>query len=301
MTAFHDAAGPGDCAGAETCEALLDDYAAGKVDEVVAWSVEAHLAKCARHRAAMSAYVEPGRLERNRSEMLVRTALPDDSRVARLLRRCGIPDHLGRLLAATPSLRLSWLLAVLGIIAVVTGVAQLGDTRSIRTIALATAHASPSQQALVPFLLVAPLLVLAGVAAAFLPLFDPAYQLAVASPFSGVTLLLVRAVSALAAALVPVAAAAFLLPGPVWLPVALLLPSLALCGFALAATTVMDPRTAALTAGAMWALPALALAFRHVPLEVVQAPAQSAYAVALSVSAVVILLRHGRFELGWMR
>ena len=55
----------------------------------------------------------------------------------------------------------------------------------------------------------APLLVLAGVAAAFLPMFDPAYRLAVAAPFSGFTLLLVRAVSALAAALVPVVGAAF--------------------------------------------------------------------------------------------
>ena len=67
-------------------------------------------------------------------------------------------------------------------------------------------------------MLVAPLLVLAGVAAAFLPMFDPGYQLAVAAPFSGFTLLLVRAVCALVAALVPVVAAALLLPGPGWLP-----------------------------------------------------------------------------------
>src|SRR6202041_3951923 len=78
-------------------------------------------------------------------------------------------------------------------------------------------------EVLAPFLLVAPLLVLTGVAAAFLPTFDPAFRLAVAAPFSGFTLLLVRAVAALAAALVPVVGAAFLLPGPGWLPVALLL------------------------------------------------------------------------------
>ena len=99
----------------------------------------------------------------------------------------------------------------------------------------------------------APLLVLAGVAAAFLPLLDPAYRLAVAAPFSGFTLLLARAVSALAAALVPVAAAAFVVPGPGWLPVALLLPSLALCAFALAAATVMDPRGRRRRGGALWA------------------------------------------------
>ena len=80
-------------------------------------------------------------------------------------------------------------------------------------------------------------------------MFDPASRLAVAAPFSGFTLLLVRAVSALAAALVPVVGAAFVVPGPGWLPAALLLPSLALCAFALAAATVMGPRAAAIAAG----------------------------------------------------
>ena len=125
---------------------------------------------------------------------------------------------------------------------------------------------------------------LAGVAAAFLPMFDPAYRLAVAAPFSGFTLLLVRAVSALVAALVPVVAAAFLVPGPGWLPVALLLPSLAVCAFALAATTVVDPRAAAVAAGALWALPVLLLAATHVPLLVVQPDAQFACAVVLCAS-----------------
>jgi len=72
----------------------------------------------------------------------------------------------------------------------------------------------PGPAALAPFLLVAPLLVLAGVAAAFLPVFDPAWRLAAAAPFSGFTLLLVRAVCALGAALVPVTGVAFVLPGP---------------------------------------------------------------------------------------
>jgi len=159
----------------------------------------------------------------------------------------------------------------------------------------------PDPEVLAPFLLVAPLLVLAGVAAAFLPIFDPAHRLAVAAPFSGFTLLLVRTVSALSAALVLVVGAAFVLPGPGWLPVALLLPSLALCAFTLAAATVMEPRAAAVTAGASWALSALLLAVTHVPLLVVQRNAQFACAAALCASAVVLLARHDRFELGWMR
>jgi hypothetical protein len=46
----------------------------------------------------------------------------------------------------------------------------------------------PGQEVLVPFLLAAPLLTLAGVVAAFMPPFDPACRLAVAAPFSGFTL-----------------------------------------------------------------------------------------------------------------
>jgi Putative zinc-finger len=295
-----DSAGPVAGADRHAGTDLLASYAAGTIDEVAAWSVEAHLTACERCRSALSAQVDEQRLARNRSVLLVRAALGDGGRVRRLLRRCGVPDHLLRLLAATPSLRRSWLLSVLGVLAVVAGEAaavRYGWIPASRPGRLAR---YPDPEVLAPFLLVAPLLVLAGVAAAFLPMFDPAYRLAVAAPFSGVTLLLVRTVSALAAALGLVIAAAFAVGGPGWLPVALLLPSLALCAFALAAATVMDPRAAAVTAGALWALPALGLAASRVPLLIVQQPAQFACAAVLCASAAVLFLRHDRFELGSM-
>jgi len=77
-------------------------------------------------------------------------------------------------------------------------------------------------------------------------------------------------VSALAAALVLAVAAAFAVPGPGWLPAALLLPSLAVCAFALAAATVVDPRASAVMAGVLWVLPVLWLATDNVPLLIVQ-------------------------------
>jgi hypothetical protein len=281
-------------------EDLLAGYAAGTADAVAVWSVEAHLTGCARCRSALSEHVDAGRLARNRSVLLVRAALGEGGPARRLLCRCGVPDYLLRLLAATPSLRGSWLLSVVGVLAVVAGEAatvasgRLGNGMHTGP----GGHLDPA--VLVPFLLVAPLLVLAGVAAAFLPMFDPSSRLAVAAPFSGIRLLLVRSVSALGAALVPVVAAAFVVPGPGWLPAALLLPSLALCAFALAAATVLDPRAAALAAGALWALPALLLAAAH-PLLLVQRDAQFACAGLLCVSAVVLLARHDRFERGWTR
>lgn len=300
---FHDAAGPGPVAGAawHAGEDLLTGYATGTIEPVAVWSVEAHLAGCARCRSVLSAQVDPRRLARNRSVVLVRAAVGDGGRVRRVLCRCGVPDHVLGLVAATPSLRRSWLLSVVGVLAVVAG--EAAAVRYGWIAASGSRHLAgyPDPEVLVPFLLVAPLLVLAGVAAAFLPMFDPAHRLAVAAPFSGFALLLARAVSALAAALVPVAGTAFVVPGPGWLPVALLLPSLALCALTLAAATVMDPRGAAVTAGASWALPALLLAAGHVPLLIVQRNAQFACAAVLCASAVVVLARRDRFEWGWVR
>jgi hypothetical protein len=282
-------------------EGLLASYAAGTAGTVAVWSVEAHLTGCARCRSALAAHVDPERLARNRSVLLVRAAIGDGGPVWRLLRRCGIPDHLLRLLAATPSLRRSWLLSVIGVLAVVAGEATAVRYGPVHRPGPGRLGGYPDPAVLAPFLLVGPLIVLAGVAAAFLPVFDPACELAVAAPFSGFTLLLARAVSALAAALVPVAVAAFVMPGPAWLPVALLLPSLALCAFALAAATVVGPRAAAATAGVLWSLPAISLAADHVPLLIVQKNGQLACAAVLCVSAAALLARHDRFESGWMR
>jgi len=298
---FPGPAGPVAGAGRHAGADLLASYAAGTAAVAVVWSVEAHLTGCARCRSALAEGVDPERLARNRSVLLVRTALPEGGRLQALLCRCGVPDHLLRLLAATPSLRKSWLLSVVGVLTIVAGeAAAVGHGWSGNA-----ANTGPARYvhpaAVAPFLLVAPLLVLAGVAAAFLPVFDPASRLATAAAFSQVRLLLARSISALAAALVPVVAAAFLVPGPGWLPAALLLPSLALCAFALAAATVLEPSAAAVMAGVLWVLPVLLLTAAHVPLVIVQRNAQFVCAAVLCASAIVLFLRHDRFERGWMR
>jgi hypothetical protein len=280
--------------------ALLASYAAGTVERLVVWSVEAHLTGCAECRSTLSGQVDAGRLARNRSVVLVRAALPREGLARQLLGWCGVPDYLLDLFAATPSLRRSWLLSVIGVLAVVAAEAAIvGHGRIPGRAHLGLAASDPAVVA--PFVLVAPLLVLAGVTAAFLPVFDPAARLAVAAPFSGVRLLLVRAVAALTAALVPVVCTAAFVPGPGWLPVALLLPSLALCAFALAAVTVLGPKAAAVTAAGLWVLPMVFLAASRVPLLIVQQGAQVACAAVLSASLLVLYLRRDRFELGWTR
>lgn len=274
---------------------LLAGYVAGSVGGAVARSVEAHLTACARCRAALAEHADPGRLARSRSELLVRVAVGDGGWICRLLRHCGVPDHLVRLLAATPSLRRSWLLSILGVLAVITG-----ETVLVRYGWGGVFMRYPGQEMLVLFVLAAPLLALASVAAAFMPLFDPAYLLAAAAPFSSFTLMLVRVISALVAAVIPVACAAFAVPGPGWLPAAFLLPSLAVCAVALVAVTVVRPLAAAIAAGIVWALPVLALAVAHLPLTVIEWQGQAAAAALLLAAASVLILRRDRFDFGWI-
>ena len=91
---------------------VLEGYASGSADDAHAFSIEAHVLACADCRARMSKLVEPERVERMWAEVEDRLDAPRPTYVERLLRRAGASDHVARLLAATPSLSLSWLGAV---------------------------------------------------------------------------------------------------------------------------------------------------------------------------------------------
>jgi Putative zinc-finger len=271
---------------------VLDGYVRGAVSDVDAWSVEAHLGACPPCRDAVSVRVAADRLERNRAAVLALLVVPEPGPVARLALYLGVPEHVLRLLTATPALRRSWLLSVFAVLAMVTGEA-----------ALARWWDGPASAALpdvVPFLLAGPLLVLASVAVAYLPLLDPSYRLTVSAPFSGLTLLLVRAVSATAITLVPVIGAAFVVPGPGWLPVALFLPTLAVCVVALAASVSVGPAAAAV-AGVAWVVCVVWAAVARSPLAVIDGIAQLVWLGVLALAGVWLVRRRDRFEWGWVR
>lgn len=287
--------GPAGSPSGHVGDELLASYAADRLNEVAVWSVEAHLTSCPQCRQALGSLVDAERLARNRSVLLAAVAIGEPGRACRLLGRVGVPDHLLALLAATPSLRRSWLLAVLGVLAVVIGESLLAEHFGTINPGLS----SSAWGILVPFLLVGPLLVLGGVALAFLPKFDPSHQVAAAAPFPGVTLLLARSVSALLAALVPVVGAAFIVPGPGWLPAAMLVPCLAVSCVALAGVTVVGPISAAVFSAAAWALPTVIVAGSQPAVAVVQWHGQLVWAAVAVAAGVVAFVRRDRFEMGW--
>ena len=90
----------------------MSRYAGGELDEAGMYSLEAHFLACGRCRALLSPLVNPGAIERVWSEIEEAVDAPRPGVVERALLRFGVPDHLSRLLAATPSLRLSWFAAV---------------------------------------------------------------------------------------------------------------------------------------------------------------------------------------------
>ncbi len=169
---------------------LLAAYAAGRLDVAGTWSVEAHVTSCAGCRELAGALAEPERLRRGRAAVIAAVDVPHAGVAERLLVRLGVPDYTARLLAATPALRGSWLLAVATTLAFAVLAARLGSGRD----------------ASLAFLTVAPLLPLAGIAVAYGPGIDPTYEIGLAAPMRSFKLLLLAWVAAVLVTVQP--------PGP---------------------------------------------------------------------------------------
>ena len=292
-------AGPVDCDVLPA--AAVASYADGSLGPAAEWSVEAHLPGCPACRAVLATYTDASRLASNRAELLARIGLPKPGLLGRALRRCGVPEHVIVLLEATPSLRRSWLAGVLLVLAVAVGAAKLAAAPPFYARDLLRSPGMTDWHVLDPFLVVAPLLPLAAVAAAFSRPLDPAYRLASAAPVSMVWLLCVRTIAVIAATLIPVALAALALPGPLWLAVTLLLPALALCAAALGLATVIRPAVAVTGVAAGWIVLVIGLAVpAGRPSAAVGMAAQLIAAVVLLASIALVAARRDTINYGWM-
>lgn len=209
-------------------------YAAGQSGQPLAASAEAHLTACAQCRALLVPMVDRGRLDAIWEEVVERVDAPRPGPAEGLLRRLGLRPDTARLLAATPSLRVSWLLAIATVLAFAVLAADAGPRGTLM------------------FLTLAPVLPLAGVAAAYGPQVDPLHELAAAAPFPAFRLLLLRAATAVTTTAVLAGVGGLFLPGADSLAAAWLLPAIALTLLTLALSVRLEPVHAAAGLALVW-------------------------------------------------
>ncbi len=202
------------------------------LDDVTASSVEAHLIACDPCRRALAAAATPAGLVTTWAGIADRVDRPERSAAERVL-GCFVPDHVARVVAATPALRLSWLAAVTAVVAATVVFARQADTTT-------------------PFLVLAPLVPLAGVAVSFGPSPDPAGEPALATPLYGAGLLMRRAGAVLLTSLAVLVVATLALPSlelrdAGWVP-----PAVGLTCAVLALSTWLSPFTATIAVAALW-------------------------------------------------
>ena len=255
-------------------EALLRALADGVAPPAAAASAEAHLLRCAGCREQLTAFVARRPLEDVWSRVREVVEAPAPSPLERFLRVLGVRPETGRLLAAVPAFRGSWL---------------LGTACALLFAAVAAAYAGAAGLAV--FLVAAPLAPVAGVAAAYGPSADPSFEVTAGTPYSAGRLLLLRTGGVLATSLPVCVLAGLLLPGPALLGAAWLLPALAFVAVTLAAAPLAGVPTTAGGVGALWAAAVLAATWAGAPLLVVAPLAQLLFAVAAGAGLAVLVAR----------
>lgn len=221
---------------------VLRGYTRDVLTPAHAASVEAHLMTCADCRAELGNTSDVQRLVRNRALLIDRLDERTGLAAERLLTRLGISEHRARMVAITPAAHAPWVLglaAVIGMVSLVTAF-EGGGSRD------ATFYM---------FLVLAPLLPVAGIAAAFGSGGDPARDLTNSLPTPAFELLLVRSLAVIAVTTGLTAVAAIPFPGG-WEAAAWLLPALGLTASALALSTWVRPHRSAVAVGALWLLAA---------------------------------------------
>jgi len=169
-------------------------YVSGEVQGARAASIEAHVMTCATCRSLVGREVPTDRLDAIWADVEELVDSPRRSLAERLLTRVGLPESDARLVASAPSLHLSWLTAIAGVLAFAAWASQNGD----RGLAL--------------FLIVAPIVPVVAVAGAYGRWIDPTYEVSVSSSYPTLRLLLLRSTAVVIAAGLLAVVASLLVP-----------------------------------------------------------------------------------------
>jgi putative zinc finger protein len=259
---------------------VLDGYADGSLGGASVYSVEAHLAGCPRCRGELSKRVDSDRLDRVWGGVRRQVEAPRRDVVERALAGLGVPAHTARVLVATPSLRPSWILAVATSLAFAVLAGRLVGGGNL------------------PFLVLAPLVPVLGVAVAFARPIDPLWEISATTPTGGFRLTMIRAAAVITASIVPTALAALGLPEPGWIALAWLLPALGLTllTLALSAGAATTPAVAGVVA-ATWAVGVVVAGqVAADPLAAFATRGQVLLAAIAAAAAVVVASRRDAFE-----
>ncbi|AWW42567.1 membrane protein [Streptomyces sp. AS58] len=257
----------------------LRAYGRAELAPPLLWSADMHLTACADCRARLAELADQAVLDAGWERLDAELDVPRRGLFEGLLVRLGLADHTARLLAATPVLRGSWLMAVVFVL--------------VMTVLAVHTAGSPRL-----FLALAPLLPLAGVALSYGPALDPTYEMAVVAPMHGFRLLMIRTVTVLTAVLLLNGLATLALPGYGLMALAWLLPALALTGIGLALTPRLGPVLAPALTGGVWVAVLLAAAVVadgawRVPFT---AGGQGVAAAVAALAAGRLLLARDRFD-----
>lgn len=249
---------------------MFASYVRGDAGAVAGTSLEQHLVHCASCRTRMADHVDPLPLDALWGRIRAEALAPNRSWMQRALGWAHVSDGDALLLATAPSLRGSWFA---GVAATLLFTMLAGLYRDGVGVAL--------------FLLVAPLIPVAGVALAHGADVDPSYEVTVAAPYSSSRLLLLRTAAVLVTSL-PLALVAGLIPAYGRTGVLWLIPAVAFTAVVLAASTWINPTQAAIFLACAWAV-AVVSATRVLDPEVVLAPSLLLTYVGLGLGASLVL------------
>jgi hypothetical protein len=258
----------------------LESYAAGRSTPMAGASVEAHLMECRECGAVLRELMPREPLDRAWRAIRSHVEEPRASLLERLLAAFGLSSDSARLLAAVPAFRGAWLLGVFVVLVFAGGAALFAEDTGVTL-----------------FLIVAPLIPVAGVAASFGGDADPAHELVVVTPYSSLQLLLLRTFGVLVTSVPVTVLLGLALPGPAWLAVAWLTPALAGIALTLAVSPHFDTSTTAAVFGVVWSSAVLTAYHLGDPEEVVEPLMQLVLAAVGLMALAVVVLRNPSLDL----
>jgi hypothetical protein len=266
-------------------EQQLRAWIDGTASMAAAASVEQHVVSCEACRRAVA--VSAGPVDTGDLDVAwigIRDAIeaPPLNALGRGLRRSGVRESDAILLSSAPALTGAW----------ITGVALVALFTALAT------TASPGR-GLAMFLILAPLLPVAGVAAAYGADVDPTYELTLSSPYSKLRLLLLRTAAVVLTCVPITVLAAIPLKGPWWVAVAWLVPAAAFVAVTLAMTTFVPPVYAATGIALGWIALTLPALISGSPLRVLDQELLVVYVMVTAGAALVFAVRSRHLATDW--